>query len=87
MKIRNRKVKLAMSLAIVTAISMGTVSANAASPAPKKIDLSGYTLTVADSGGLFKVMCAAYACDAGADYKINWVTFATGPESLAAAVG
>ena len=87
MKIGNRKVKLAISLAIVTAISMGTVSANAASSAPKEVDLSGYTLTVADSGGLFKVMCAAYSCDTGADYKINWVTFATGPEALAAAVG
>ena len=87
MKIGNRKVKLAISLAIVTAISMGTVSANAASMAPKAVNLSGYTLTVADAGGLFKVMCAAYSCDAGAKYKINWVTFATGPEALAATVG
>ena len=59
----------------------------AASASPQNVDLTGFKLVVADTAGIFKATCAQYNCTAGAKYSLEFVTFATGPEALAATVG
>ena len=73
--------------ALLTAV-LGIASTGAgASAASENVNLSGFKLVVADTAGIFKAVCLQYDCMAGAKYTTEFVTFATGPEALAATVG
>jgi ABC-type nitrate/sulfonate/bicarbonate transport system substrate-binding protein len=74
-------------LAAVLGIGALSGGSAAASANPQNVDLKGFKLVVADTAGIFKAVCAQYNCTAGAKYTIEFVTFATGPEALAATVG
>jgi sulfonate transport system substrate-binding protein len=68
----------------ISSLAGGSASASAST---QDVDLTGFKLVVADTAGIFKATCAQYNCTAGAKYSIEFVTFATGPDALAATVG
>jgi len=84
----NTRVKSILTSFIVGALLSASPLAAAAQPSrPEAIDLKGFTLTVADAAGAFNAICEWADCMKGAKYKLKYVTFATGPEALAATIG
>lgn len=82
MKLRNKIVG-----ALLATVFGITATSGAATAAGQTVDLTGFKLVVADTAGIFKATCLQYNCMAGAKYTTEFVTFATGPEALAATVG
>jgi len=79
------KMKKIVGLVVATMLSFAA-STGSASAAGSNVDLSGFKLVVSDPAGIFKAICEKYNCMAGAKYSTQFVTFATGPEGLAAVV-